>query len=265
LTTTIPSSVPLRAGGSSKSNKLAESIGVNLYNAAISIIHESDKDVGYKDNSDDDSILLSSLSSGENNTFEKRKFYRTQYKRKSKESSNWWTLFLDPSIKAIYLTEPNGREANRFRRMFRIPYSVLRDQLLDLAVEKWWPSWKANKEVDCCGLPVGDLEDKLLGALFKLGTAATHFVVSMNTNLSKETHRSFFINWTEKMASLQYDFIYTMPSDDEQYSFLVNEYRDMGLPGCVGSVDCVHTGWDQCPSQYFHMYTGKRGFSIHCI
>jgi len=109
LTTTIPSSVPLRAGGSSKSNKLAESIGVNLYNAAISIIHESDKDVGYKDNSDDDSILLSSLSSGENNTFEKRKFYRTQYKRKSKESSNWWTLFLDPSIKAIYLTEPNGR------------------------------------------------------------------------------------------------------------------------------------------------------------
>mgnify|MGYP006183354585 CR=1 FL=1 len=48
-----------------------------------------------------------------------------------------------------------------------------------------------------------------------------------------------------------------MPSDDEQYSFVVNEYSDMGLPGCVGSVDCVHIGWDQCPSQYFHIYTGK--------
>jgi hypothetical protein len=91
--------------------------------------------VGYKDNSDDDSILLSSLSSGENNTFEKRKFYRTQYKRKSKGSSNWWTLFLYPSIKALYLTEPNGREANRFRRMFRILYTVFGDQLLDLAVK----------------------------------------------------------------------------------------------------------------------------------
>jgi len=54
----------------------------------------------------------------------------------------------------------------------------------------------------------------------------------MNTNLSEETHRSFFINWTEKMASLQHDFIY-MPSDDEQYSFVVNEYRDMGLPGAM--------------------------------
>ena len=68
---TIPSSVSLLAGGSSASNKLAESIGVNLYNTAISIIHESEKDEGDKDNSDDDSILLSSLSSGEDNTFEK--------------------------------------------------------------------------------------------------------------------------------------------------------------------------------------------------
>jgi len=112
--------------------------------------------------------------------------------------------------------------------MFRILYSVFRDQLLDLAVEKWWPLWKANK-VDCCGLPVGDLELKLLGALFILGTAATHFVVSMNTNLSEETHRSF---------------IYMSRSYDEQYSFVVNEYRDIGLPGCVlGSVDCVATHW----------------------
>ena len=52
---TIPSSVPLLVGGggSSASNKLAESIGVNLYNAAISIIHESDEDEGDKGNSDD--------------------------------------------------------------------------------------------------------------------------------------------------------------------------------------------------------------------
>ena len=83
-------------------------------------------------------------------------------------------FLLDPSIKAIYLTEPNGREAkSRLSRMFRIPYSVFRDQLLEIAaIEKWWPLWKANK-VDCCGLPVGVLER--LGALFTLGTAFTHF------------------------------------------------------------------------------------------
>ena len=63
----------------------------------------------------------------------------------------------------------------------------------------------------------------------------------------------------EKMASFVHDFI-DMPSDDDQYSFVVNEYHDMGLSGCVGSADCVHIGWDQCPSQYFQMYTGKEGF-----
>ena len=75
----------------------------------------------------------------------------------------------------------------------------------------------------------------------------------MNKNLSaEETHRLFLINWTETMASLQHDFIY-MP-------WVVNEYSDKGLPGCVGSVDCVHIGWYQCPSQYFHMHTGQEGF-----
>jgi hypothetical protein len=90
---TIPSSVSLLAPASSTSNKLAESIGINLYNAAISIIHESDEHEGDKDNSDDHSIILSSISTGEDNTFKKHKFYRTYYERQSKKSCNWWTLF----------------------------------------------------------------------------------------------------------------------------------------------------------------------------
>ena len=75
---TIPSSVPPRAGGRSASNKLAKSIGVNLYNATISIIHESDKDEGEKDNSDDNSLLLSSL------TF----FWRGKHNRKAQVLKN---------------------------------------------------------------------------------------------------------------------------------------------------------------------------------
>ena len=87
-----------------------------------------------KENGGDDSILLSSSSFGEDNTIEKHKFYRTQLKKKSKESC---TIFLDPSIKAIHLRGggPNGRETKRSRRMFKIPYSVFRYHLLDLAVE----------------------------------------------------------------------------------------------------------------------------------
>ena len=51
-----------------------------------------------------------------------------------------------------------------------------------------------------------------------------------------------------------------MPTTDEQFEFVVGEYSARGLPGCVGSIDCVHVGWDQCPNQYHSLYTGKEGF-----
>jgi hypothetical protein len=42
---------------------------------------------------------------------------------------------------------------------------------------------------------------------------------------------------------------------------VVGEYAAMGLPGCVGSVDCVHiAGWGKCPTEHLNMYKGKEGF-----
>jgi hypothetical protein len=43
------------------------------------------------------------------------------------------------------------------------------------------------------------------------------------------------------MASIKEEFIY-MPRDIEEYTNVVREYTEMGLPGCVGLVDCVHIG-----------------------
>ena len=51
-----------------------------------------------------------------------------------------------------------------------------------------------------------------------------------------------------------------MPTNNEQFEFVVGEYSERGLPGCVGSLDVVHIGWDSCPHQYFNMYKGKEGF-----
>jgi hypothetical protein len=52
-----------------------------------------------------------------------------------------------------------------------------------------------------------------------------------------------------------------MPRNMEEYTNVVGEYyTEMGLPGCVGSVDCVHIGWDMCPTQQQNMYKGKEGY-----
>ena len=51
-----------------------------------------------------------------------------------------------------------------------------------------------------------------------------------------------------------------MPLDKLQLKFVTDKYKALGLPGCVGSVDCVHIGWDQCPVQHTNMYKGKEGY-----
>ena len=51
-----------------------------------------------------------------------------------------------------------------------------------------------------------------------------------------------------------------MPRNDDDYRHVVGEYTARGLPGCIGSVDCVHIAWDRCPAMYKNMFKGKEGF-----
>jgi hypothetical protein len=110
------------------------------------------------------------------------------------------------------------------------------------------------------GKPVSSLELKVLGALYFLANGATHFMVSRHTNISEEVHRIFFLKWIHRMASICDEYIY-MPQDNATYRRVVGEYTARGFPGCIGSVDCVHIGWDRCPTQYTNLYTGKEGFA----
>ena len=130
---------------------------------------------------------------------------------------------------------------------------------MNIARERWWRDWTPEK-VDASGRLVSDLELKVLGVLFILGNGNTHYFVSTQTNMSEEVHRTFFHAWIDHMASIKGEFIY-MPHDEESFAKVVGEYSARGLPGCVGSVDCVHIGWDKCPSaQYLNMFKGKEGF-----
>ena len=37
-------------------------------------------------------------------------------------------------------------------------------------------------------------------------------------------------------------------------------YGCLGLPGCVGSVDCVHIPWEKCPAGLLSSCKGKEGY-----
>jgi hypothetical protein len=161
------------------------------------------------------------------------------------------------SRQELLLHQADGRLAKRFRRHFHVPFEVFVD-LTTLAKERWWPQW-TESSICRAGKQISNLELKILGALFVLACDVTHFVCSTSTYISEEVHRSFFLDWTAKMSTIKKEFIY-MPQDEATFQFVVGEYTKRGLPGCVGSVDCVHIGWNRCPTQYYNMYTGKECF-----
>ena len=219
------------------------------------------------DNSDDstDDPDDTSTSSDDDNrpgdgalTTPHTKRVRRVYERKPMNNSTWWLLFLTPEARTELMSDPHGKVSSQFRRAFRVPYLLFKEKILEFSVRRWWPDWNQHK-VDAFGRPVAYLELNLLGALNVLGMGANHFSVSLQTNISEEVHRTFFLEWIGLMASVKKLFIY-MPQDDLQLKFVTDEYKSMGLPGCVGSVDCVHVGWDQCPVQYKNMYSGKEGY-----
>ena len=244
---------------SNKKSLLANLLDYEQYRAALDLVFSSSDDddddnlFGTGDNADA-TILVPPAQEQERAT----KKRRTRYVRLCKTESNWWKLFLSPEKREILKLNPDGRDDRKFRRLFRVPFFVFFERLLPLTISKWFPTWEPN-QVDCWGQAVGDLELKLMGALFVLGSGSTNFVVSLNTNLSEEVHRVFFLGWINQMSSIKDDYIY-LPRDEMELKQVVEEYEQVGLPGCTGSVDCVHIGWDRCPSSMKNMYTGKEGY-----
>ena len=156
------------------------------------------------------------------------------------------------------MNDPTGKTAIQFREAFRLSYLQYKVRIFEFSVKTFWPDYNASRK-DAFRRPLSCLELKLLGCLNVLAHATPHSQVSIHSNIGKEVHRLFFMKWIGLMASVKDQIIY-FPHDELELDFVMNEYKSMGLPGCVGSVDCVHIGWDMCPVQLTSLYKGKEGY-----
>lgn len=51
-----------------------------------------------------------------------------------------------------------------------------------------------------------------------------------------------------------------LPRTEEELRKTVTDYERMGLPGALGSTDCVHVKWERCPGALANVFTGKEGY-----
>ena len=38
-------------------------------------------------------------------------------------------------------------------------------------------------------------------------------------------------------------------------------YAALGFPGCIGSIDATHIGWDRAPASQKYLFIGKEGYT----
>ena len=59
-----------------------------------------------------------------------------------------------------------------------------------------------------------------------------------------------------------------MPRCEEEYKSVSRRYEQVGLPGCMGSVDVVHVKWSNCPKGDYNRAKGKESYpslAFECI
>ena len=51
-----------------------------------------------------------------------------------------------------------------------------------------------------------------------------------------------------------------LPHTEEEFQHVLGRYEMVGLPGCIGSIDCVHLIWTNCPVVITSQCKGKEKF-----
>lgn len=141
----------------------------------------------------------------------------------------------------------------QFRKRFHVPYELFEEIVADVKRINRIPDDKK----DATGQESVILPLLVLGSLRVLATGCTFDAIEELTNVHEETHRVFFHKqfcmWGERVAHEHIQ----MPFDEDTLRHVAGPYNMLGLPGCVGSIDCVHLIWDKCPASIRSLCKGK--------
>ena len=161
----------------------------------------------------------------------------------------------------LFITEWTFTYVQRFRRRFRIPYSVFLKLCNDL-----------RTELKCAERNAGHVESipyevKVLSSLRRLSRGETwDTIVELCDDIPCETILSGFFKKFLKTMKKRYgdEMIHPPRTEEELFSVLKTSTR-RGYPGCIGFMDGVHVHWDMCPSQWKHLFSGKSPYpTIGC-
>ena len=150
------------------------------------------------------------------------------------------------------LRKEGSKMGKKFRRRFRVPYQIFLDICVSIR-----EIGEYRDGMDASGDPKVPLELLVLACLRYLGSGCPFDLLEELTSVDEETirvyfHRHFCI-WGVHAA----EEVIKLPCDEESLQHVMGLYELLGLPGCTGSVDCVHVVWDKCRAGLQNVCKGK--------
>ena len=80
------------------------------------------------------------------------------------------------------------------------------------------------------------------------------------TNVSDSIHRKFFFRFLRWGFDVLYPQCVKLPSNQTKFDEIMCDYKTMGFPGVMGSIDATHVKLNRCPDNYRQDSTGKEHF-----
>ena len=171
--------------------------------------------------------------------------------RENYDYSCWGRMVVNDRMK-----DPGDRKGGKlFRRRFRVPYPLF-EQLVAMTRDAGWFSEKPN----CTGQAGAPLELKILAVLRVLGRGYCFDGVEELCLISAENLRTFFRKFVSLFSRENFSKYCSHPQSPEEIERAMGVFTQLGLPGCIGSTDCVHIRWERCPAGIRACHKGKEGF-----
>ena len=176
--------------------------------------------------------------------------------------SLFYLKYIQEAEEAMALDDQDGTiwdttssDGKTFRRRFGLPYSTFHMVYLD-----WRRHGEYRAQQDRAGRNRVDSRILLLGCFRALAKGTTFDGIEELTDVSVSHIHSFFVKFIAWFYSHYHTTWIVFPATTEQVVHVESRYAGLGLPGCLGSVDCVHVGWDMCPGGFNSDCIGKEGY-----
>jgi hypothetical protein len=158
------------------------------------------------------------------------------------------------SIMRDYLGPTPVFDEELFQRRYRVPSVLFRRLLSDIQIHNIY----FQQRLDACGKMGASPEQKMSAALRMLANGTAADAQDEYCRIAESTVMESFHMFCRAVVERYADEYLRAPTQGDVTRILAfNERR--GMPGLLGSLDCTHWRWKNCPTAWHGHYRGKEG------